>query len=166
MLVDPFCGDGTIAIEAALMDPGSRVLAGDADPARVANARGNAVRAGVTVDLREADAADVWWPPDTQCLVTNPPWNRAVGAAGRLAQDIDRFLRGLPDTLALDARLALIADVAMAAPTRMSGVVLATQVRLAGHVSHIVVCGQSLPTGLNSQRQRALAEGLITEEGW
>jgi 23S rRNA G2445 N2-methylase RlmL len=165
-VADPFCGDGTIAIEAALSYPTARIVAADLDPARVANAQRNAERAGVAIDVREADAAEPWWPRTTECLVTNPPWNRVVGAGGRLTSDIDRFLRELPATMAAGGRLALVADVEMAAPEHLDGVVLATQVRLAGHVSHIVVCGPSLPPGLDDQRRRALDEGVITEEGW
>jgi 23S rRNA G2445 N2-methylase RlmL len=164
--VDPFCGDGTIAIEAALMFPGATVLAGDADPERVANARRNVSRAGVAIDVQQADAAETWWPAGTRSVATNPPWNRVVDARGGLARDFDRFFRRLPETLAPDARVALVADVEMDAPSRMSGVVLAAQVRLAGHVSHLVVAGRELPPGLDAQRRLALASGVITEEGW
>src|SRR5213080_4784960 len=50
-VLDPFCGDGTLAIEAALAYPDARVTGTDIDPARVANARANAQRAGVAVEF-------------------------------------------------------------------------------------------------------------------
>ena len=41
-VLDPFCGDGTIAIETALVYPQARVIASDIDPVRVRHATRNA----------------------------------------------------------------------------------------------------------------------------
>src|SRR5205807_1261372 len=55
-VLDPFCGDGTIAIEAALAFPDAHVDGSDIDADRLANAGRNADRAGVAVAWRRADA--------------------------------------------------------------------------------------------------------------
>jgi hypothetical protein len=49
---------------------------------------------------------------------------------------------------------------------------LATQVRLAGRVSHVLLCAPPeqrlprIPAGLADWRRRALADGVITETGF
>ena len=176
-VADPFCGDGTIAIETALAYPGSRVLAGDIDPGRLGNARCNAVRAGVTLTFAQADAGRLPWPAgEADVVVTNPPWNIAVAAGGTLRSSLDRFWRRLPGLLSQRGRVALIADVDLGAPERLRRIgyqlTLATQIRVAGRVSHLVLCAPDgrdrprLPAGLARWRRRALAEGVITDEGF
>ena len=56
-VLDPFAGDGTIPIEAAVAYPALRVLAADLDPTRLRNAQRNAGRARAAIALFEADAA-------------------------------------------------------------------------------------------------------------
>ena len=177
MVADPFCGDGTIAIETALAYRGSRVLAGDIDPGRLGNARRNAERAGVTLAFTQADAGRLPWPPgETDVVVTNPPWNIAVAAGGTLRSSLDRFWRRLPRLLSQRGRVAIVADVDLGAPERLQRtgyeLALATQIRVAGRVSHLVLCapdGRDRPrlrAGLARWRHRALAEGVITDEGF
>jgi tRNA (guanine6-N2)-methyltransferase len=71
--VDPFCGAGTIPIEGALA--GLATSGSDIDPFAVDVARRNAVPAGVEVRFGVADAAA---PGEVDCVVTNPPWGKAV----------------------------------------------------------------------------------------
>jgi 23S rRNA G2445 N2-methylase RlmL len=165
---DPFCGDGTIPIEAALAYPGARILASDLDPDRVAAARRNAARAGVTI---EASVADAVGPAavshSVDAVLTNPPWNLAVDARGGLAGSIEPFWRRLPEILAADGRLCAITDADLDVPgtlRRMGyGVGLATRVRLAGRVSDVILAGRAapaLPSGLAAWRRLALAAGV------
>lgn len=174
---DPFCGDGTIAIETALAYPGTRVLAGDIDPSRLRNARRNAERAGVALALTQADAGLPPWPAgETDIVVTNPPWNIAVAPGGLLWPSMDRFWRQLPGLLSQRGRVCLIADVDLNAPERLQRMryhlTLATQIRLAGRVSHLILCAPAgkdrprLAAGLTHWRRRALAEGVITDAGF
>lgn len=74
MLVDPFCGTGTIAIEAKLARPDLRVVARDADPGAVRAAAANAAAAGVELDLAVARVEEL---REAGVVVTNPPWGRA-----------------------------------------------------------------------------------------
>jgi SAM-dependent methyltransferase len=173
-VADPFCGDGTVAIEAALAHPDARVLAGDIDPGRLRNARANAGRAGVDLRLIRADAAALpWRPGGVDVVVTNPPWSVAVAASGALARSMRPFwlgLRGQASSVCLlvDAEH----DVAQTLPRLGYRIALAQQVRIAGRVSHVVLCGPgerpepALPAGPARWYRRARAAGVITEGGF
>lgn len=176
-VADPFCGDGTIAIETALSYPATRVLASDIDEVRLGHAEGNAARAGVSLTLRQADAARLPWPDQSiDAVITNPPWNIAVDACGLLRRSLDRFWRQMPRLLAPAGRLCLISDAQLDAPRQLRQMgyqlALATQVRLAGRVSHVLLCAPReqglprIPAGLADWRRRAVAGGVITEAGF
>jgi tRNA (guanine6-N2)-methyltransferase len=176
-MADPFCGDGTIAVEAALAYPDSRVLAADIDPERLRNARHNAVRAGVALSLTRLDAGLLPWPAGAlDAVVTNPPWNVAVAAGGLLQSSMDRFWRQLPGLLSQQGRLCLIADADLDEPGQLRRMgyqlALATQIRLAGRVSHLLLCAPQgkdqpqIPAGLARWRGRALADEVITDAGF
>lgn len=82
-VVDPFCGDGTIPIEARLAASPARAAGSDLDGRRVANARANAAQARVALPWVRADATQGPWRPGPDAAwVTHPPWNRAVHARG------------------------------------------------------------------------------------
>jgi tRNA (guanine6-N2)-methyltransferase len=74
--VDPFCGAGTIPIEGALA--GLRTCGSDIDRRAIEAARLNATAAGVDVPFHVADATQLG---GSDCIVTNPPWGRALPAA-------------------------------------------------------------------------------------
>ncbi len=87
-LLDPFCGAGTIPIEAALAD--ARALGGDNDPAALQAARANASAAGLQLPLADWDALRL--PLDRRSMarvVTNLPWGLQVALGG----DIPAFYR-------------------------------------------------------------------------
>lgn len=108
-LVDPFCGAGTLAIEAALMADGRGpfvgrrlacgdwlgvgrgpkgtppsaqrppIVAADRDGKAVAMALENAERAGVALDLRCVDVSALEPPAPTGLVVANPPYGHRLG---------------------------------------------------------------------------------------
>lgn len=177
VLFDPFAGDGTVAIEAALAYPDTRVVAADLDPLRLTNAGRNAARAEAAVALVRADAArPPLRPGGVSVLVTNPPWNLAVDARGALAGSLERFWRQLPELLACDGRTCLLTDAELAVPAALERAgyqsTLATRLRLAGRISHLSVCappGRPRPTldaDLASWRRRAIASGVVTADGF
>jgi tRNA (guanine6-N2)-methyltransferase len=177
LLLDPFCGDGTIAIEAASAYPRARVVASDIDPARLANAEANARRAAVEVALSAADAARVVVPGDgADAVVTNPPWDVAVDARGDLTGSLDRFWERLPTLLTGPGRVCLVTDEALDVPAtlRSRGFRLGLQakIRLAGRVSDLVLgtspAGDApvLDDGLAGWRRRAIAAGVVTGHGF
>lgn len=177
VLLDPFAGDGTIPIEAALAYPGLRVIAADLDPTRLRNTRRNAERAAAEIVVLRADAAaPPLRPGRVTTVVANPPWNVAVEARGQLAGALDRFWRGLPRVTASGARVCLLSDAALEVPEalRRTGyrVSLAVRLRLAGRISHLILCAPpgadlpELPAGPAAWRQRAIAAGVVTDEGF
>jgi tRNA (guanine6-N2)-methyltransferase len=113
--VDPFCGAGTIPIEGALA--GLQTRGSEIDPRAIDAARLNAAAARVDVPFEVADAASLG---ETDCIVTNPPWGKAV-----------------PETrISLSARrLVLLA----AQPTGFDHVVFEQTVRVHGALATITV---------------------------
>ncbi|MFN2613568.1 MAG: methyltransferase, partial [Actinomycetota bacterium] len=88
-VLDPFCGAGTIAIEAARTQR-LEALASDLDPDAVGMTVRNAARAGVDVRAFVADAAR---PPLAHAdrIITNLPWGHGVATRGRLGEDPARW---------------------------------------------------------------------------
>lgn len=172
--LDPFCGDGTIPIELAASCPDATVHGSDLDPARIRNAEANARRAGAPVSFAVADAGALEGRLDA--LVTNPPWNLAVDAAGLLTDGLDPFWSATARALTPTARLAVLmdADLEPARVVRSHGyrLVLAQGVRLAGRLSQLVICtpadgpGWHLPERLAKARLEAQRLGLITDTGF
>lgn len=173
-VADAFCGDGTIPIEQALLCSGGRALGLDIDGARLAHARRNAERAGVPVQLAQADAARLPLQSGSlDALVSNPPWGVTVSAA---ADVLENFWPEAARVLSDSGRLAIVADLSIGAvPTlRRLGwhIALAQPVRLAGRLSVIVLASPPgsapvrLPAPLATWRQRALDSGVIAEDGF
>ena len=168
---DPFCGDGTIAIETALAFPAARVSGQDLDPGRLDNAARNAARAGVSVTFARADAGSPAARADA--VITNPPWNLAVDGAGALRNGLGPLWRRLPDLLAPQGRFVAVTDASLEAPTALTraGVALGltARVRLAGRVSDVVLAATTrpeLPEPLRAWRERAIAAGVVTADGF
>lgn len=162
-VADPFCGDGTVAVEAALA--GARVLGADLDADRLRGAAANARRAGVTVALLRADAARPPWR-GADVLVTNPPWNVAVEAGGGLDGSLDAWWARLP---ALASRACLVADAGLDAAARLRDAGLTVhphvqRVRVAGRLSDVVLAGTAqprLPDGAARWLDRARSSGVV-----
>jgi len=89
-LLDPMCGGGTIAIEAALSVKPRKIFASDKNEKYVEGAKLNAEKAGVARDIEFAVRAcrDMRWVGEVDKIVTNPPFGVRMGR-GR------RFLRKL-----------------------------------------------------------------------
>lgn len=176
-LLDPFCGDGTIAIEAALTRRGLRVMASDIDQRRVDNARRNARQAGVEIDLSVADAGTVVGSlTNIDAVITNPPWNLAVEASGRLRASSAGFWDSLPAVLSESGVLCSITDADLEIPRQIAHrrwtVTLEQQLRLAGRVAHLLLAAppgarvRALSGELARWRRRALDDGIITDTGF
>jgi putative N6-adenine-specific DNA methylase len=109
-LLDPFCGSGTIPIEAALLAAGrspygrrrfafeewpcaprprvpqgrgsAEVYGSDRDARALGAAEANARRAGVEIHLRRCDVADIEPPAPTGIVVSNPPYGLRLSPEG------------------------------------------------------------------------------------
>jgi tRNA (guanine6-N2)-methyltransferase len=98
LLLDPFCGAGTIAIES-----GSAALALDVSAAAVCATVRNAARAGAPVLAVRGDAGALPLAAGSVGrVVTNPPWRNQVGYAGSLAGRPYSLWRELARVLAPD----------------------------------------------------------------
>jgi len=131
-LLDPFCGTGTIPMEA-----GGHVLAGDRDLAALAAARTNA--GGRRITWLTADAARLPLADGSiDRVVTNPPWARQVAPTGELARHPERFWHELRRVLCGRAVL-LLHDADLAGATRAGLTVIDRRpVRLSGRHAEVV----------------------------
>jgi tRNA (guanine6-N2)-methyltransferase len=85
LVIDPACGVGTIPIEAALLDSRTRAVGFDIEAGAIAAARANARQADADVRFAVANAARLPLADGSvDRVVLNPPWGRAVRAAGGL----------------------------------------------------------------------------------
>lgn len=175
VMVDPFCGDGTVPIELARSHVGVHALGADLDPARLANAQANAGRSGADVTLLRADAGRLPLRAGTVgAVVTNPPWQRLVHRRGTLARTPHRFLGEIPDVLRDGGALCMIVDAELDLPAWLDRLGYATtldqRIRIAGRISRILLCGPGaappLSPSLRSWHRRARAAGLITADGF
>ncbi len=112
-LLDAFTGSGTIAIEAAQVFPGVRVVAVDKNPRAVAGAAANAAAAGVAgrIHFLVADARKLigQLPPGFDWIVANPPYGRRLGRSEDLRALYARFLDQAAVILKPGGRLVLLA---------------------------------------------------------
>lgn len=137
-LLDPFCGTGTIPIEA-----GGHVLAGDRDPAALAAARTNAGARRIT--WMTADAGNLPVADGAiDLVVTNPPWARQVAPTGELARHPERFWHELRRVLRPDGRaLLLLPDAEHLADATRAGLAVTARrpVSLSGLHPEVVQLG-------------------------
>ena len=174
VVLDPFCGDGTIAVEMALAFPAARVSARDLDAERVRNTQENAGRAGVRLDVGRADAGAAGEPgpgAGIAVLATNPPWNLAVDAGGTLARSLRPFWDRVPGILAPGGRVCAVSDneSQTAEVLREAGyaVGLEVQLRVAGRLARLLLAAPpgaavpAVPEGLERWRRAAMAAGLV-----
>lgn len=176
-VLDPFCGDGTLAIEAALRWPSARVAASDIDPERVANTHANAARAGVDIAVARADAGDLGQrTPGVDLLLTNPPWNVSVSSQASLRSSLEGFWSTAADFLRLSGRTCTVTDSDLDVPTFLDSggyrLGLCTRLRVAGRIVHVVLAGgpggqvPALSPELESWRGEAIRAGVVTEHGF
>jgi tRNA (guanine6-N2)-methyltransferase len=144
-LLDPFCGVGTVAIEAELASPVTRTAAFDLDPAAVAAATRNALEAGASLRVAVADAACLPVAAGSvDRVATNLPWGTRVLGAGRLRHDPGAFAAELGRILAADGRIALLgrAGGLDRAARECFDVLLEHPVRILGALATVAVLGR------------------------
>lgn len=174
LVLDPFCGDGTVMIETGLAFPAVRLQGSDVDRSRVASTLRNAARAGVALAADCADAGSLSGRR-AEAIVTNPPWNLTVDALGSLSGSLLPFWQRLPSLLSSGGRLVVLANAELAVPDTLRsmgfGISLAAGVRLAGRLCHVVLAGPerslpAIPAAAQPWRRRALRSGLLTSTGF
>ncbi len=119
ILLDPFCGTGTIPVEAKLAYPGVTVIASDLDPFATKSAQIDASAAGVDISFAVSDAARLSLRhSEISRVVTNPPWGLSVQAAGALRGSFGPFWDELSRIMRFDGRIVFLAHQTGLAPPK------------------------------------------------
>ncbi len=84
LLWDPMCGCGTIAIEAALMNPNIQIFASDIDARSVDIAKKNAQEAGVLSRINFSVEDIATSKKKADLIVTNPPYGQRLSSLAQL----------------------------------------------------------------------------------
>ncbi|MEZ4321760.1 MAG: methyltransferase [Myxococcota bacterium] len=114
-VLDPFCGAGTVLVEAGLRWPEVGLFGGDRLDVAVAGTRENLAHAGLaersTVAAVDARRLEEAWPGERfDAIVTNPPFGKRLGRALDLAAFYGSFLRSAATVATDDARLVMLAQ--------------------------------------------------------
>jgi 23S rRNA G2445 N2-methylase RlmL len=128
VLVDPFCGVGTIAVEAKLGRSDLVVRASDEDEEACTAARRNVRAAGVDIAVSRAPASALG---TADCVVSNLPWGRAVRLTGALPD--------LARVLPTGGMAVLLTEAAEELPLGGLEVVERRTVRVSGRLATITV---------------------------
>jgi putative N6-adenine-specific DNA methylase/tRNA (guanine6-N2)-methyltransferase len=113
VVLDPFCGSGTILWEAGALWPDAHLVGNDWDEETLAGARRNAEAQALTdrVTLHEAD---VWHLDETldglraDLIVTNPPFGVRLGSSMDFGPFYRRVLRQFAAVLRPDGRVVML----------------------------------------------------------
>lgn len=142
-LLDPTCGSGTIAVEAALTNPELSVHASDWDEDTVDLARDTLAAHELDVALKRADARELWpaWERRFDAVVFNPPHGVQVGKRARMDQLYRAILASVSEVLEREGRVVVLT------PRRKA---LESAAREAGFVVEA-----SLPVEMGGLRPRA-----------
>jgi len=113
VLLDPFCGGGTIPIEAAqIWDGRVKIFASDINSRFLEGARRNAEAAGVGkhVSFRIADARrlEEFYDSSVDRVVTNPPYGVRMGREKNLRETYFSFLNSASKIVKAEGRIVLI----------------------------------------------------------
>lgn len=139
-LLDPFCGAGTIPIEAALT--GARALGGDNDPAALVAARANAGLAGVPAGLHAWDARALPLAAGSvERIAANLPWGRQVPVDARLEDLYRAACAEMQRVLAPGGRIALLTSLPGLATFERLALLSQAEVSVFGQNPQILVFG-------------------------
>lgn len=113
-LLDPFCGTGTILLEAGSVLDATELHGGDIAAECVAGARENLERAGLSGRARVVQAnarrlAEHYPAAAFDVVVTNPPWGRRLGKGVHFVAFYRDLLAGAHAVVAPGGRLAILA---------------------------------------------------------
>jgi tRNA (guanine6-N2)-methyltransferase len=111
LVLDPFCGAGTMLLEAGSHQPDARLAGADLDPEAVRAARANAAGAGRAACWLVADAGRLPLAAGAAgAVLTNPPWRRRVAPGGRLARGLEPFWDEAGRVLGPEGRLVVVLE--------------------------------------------------------
>lgn len=109
VVLDPFCGAGTLLIERALAADFAALHGGDRDPGAVGKARANAKAAAVPMEIELWDTLSLPLPDaSVDVVLTNPPFGKKVKIGGDPDAFYARLIAQLRRVLRPGGRLVLI----------------------------------------------------------
>jgi tRNA (guanine6-N2)-methyltransferase len=109
-LLDPFCGVGTILIEALTLEPRLRASGVDIDRDCIGKAISIAETANKDIEFIVGDAGQLpFGGGEIDRIISNPPWGRAVGVRGTAKQS---FFDELKRVSGAGVRIVLLLDAA------------------------------------------------------
>jgi 23S rRNA G2445 N2-methylase RlmL len=113
IVLDPFCGVGTIPIEVLRIKPDIEQSIGiDIDAESINKAAENALIAKVLPTFLRADAGRLPFGDGAiNKIISNPPWGKAVEAKGHLKEDFKPFFRELERITRHDSRIILLNSI-------------------------------------------------------
>jgi tRNA (guanine6-N2)-methyltransferase len=108
-VIDPFCGVGTIPIEAKSSCPEAEVYGLDFEDEPLNNAQQNATQARVKNTFQQSDAGSLPFADQSiDRIVSNIPWNHQVDAAGDLRRGLAPFWREVNRVLTFEGKAVLL----------------------------------------------------------
>ncbi|MES1944579.1 hypothetical protein PC39_10707 [Salinisphaera sp. PC39] len=115
VLLDPYCGSGTILLEAGAAHPRLRLEGWDWDERAAAGARANLAEAGLAGRAAihgedSSDFADRYRPGEVTALVTNPPFGRKLGRSINFPAFYRRLFENAAAVLPPRGRMVVLAD--------------------------------------------------------
>lgn len=151
VLLDPFCGAGTVVIEAAGFQAGTWQAGLDISAPAVAGAAANGRAAGVAASWLVGDAGNLPVAAGSvHRVVSNAPWHRQVALEGAAAGDARRCWSELARVAAPGARMVLLLDdLEQAKPLAAAaglGLVPLGRVSLSGRHPAVALAGHDTPT--------------------
>ncbi len=113
LIVDPMCGGGTVAIEASLTFPSSRVICIDKNPLHIRGAKMNALAARVyeRIEFRIGDARklpEIVGENSVDIVISNPPYGLRLGDPYSVRKLYKEFLPALSRSLKSGGKATLI----------------------------------------------------------
>lgn len=115
LLLDPFCGSGTILLEAGDIWPQLRLEGWDWNARAAEGTRANLEAAGLADRARihaadSADFANAYQPGEVDAIVTNPPFGRKLGRTIHFPGFYRRLFESAAAVLPPRGRLVVLAD--------------------------------------------------------
>lgn len=128
-IADPFCGSGTILLEAGSMAPAAQLDGGDHHPPAAegawSNLEANGLGARSTVRIAPAEDLSDWIPANQlDAIVTNPPYGYRLGKGIHFEGFYARFFEAAQRVLRPGARLVMLTyrhQAALRAMRRIGG---------------------------------------------
>ncbi len=112
-VIDPFCGSGTVLLEAASLWPNARIVGCDKVDECVEGATANVSAAGFSerIEVRQADARDLgelYEAASFDAVICNPPFGVRLGQKTDFEHLYRRFLHGAEHVLARGGRAVFL----------------------------------------------------------